>query len=347
MHATTMALLEAKGSMLRVAATDLYLSVSSTASAEVGRPGSFAADAKALLDRIKMMPEGPVAVSADDKGLAIKAKGSARRYTLRGMPGDDYPPLPSPDPNAPAFTLPAGLLASLIAHTGYAISTDETRAHLNSALLDLEGGIARMVATDGHRLAKVERAIEGAAAAEMLIPLKAITELRRLDDELFSSGGEKPTLTLTRSGASLFVTAGETTFGVKLTDAQFPPWRQVIPDGTATTVRLSRAAMADAIKAVALADSAKGAVRLTLGNGVMRITSESPDGGDGVDELPFEVVDGPGKALIGVNAKYILDVLGALSSEEVLLGVSGQLDPLTLAPVGSEGFVAVVMPMRI
>ncbi len=166
--------------MLRVAATDLYLSVSGQVSAEVTTSGTVAVPAKDLFDRIKAMPEGPIQlVSKDAAHTTIQAVGSPRRYTIHGMPGTDFPALPKPAPDAPTLELPVDVLATLIARTHFSISTDETRAHVNSALFEWTGDRVRMVTTDGHRLSKMEVTVPGASAtATMLIPLKAVMELR-------------------------------------------------------------------------------------------------------------------------------------------------------------------------
>ena len=339
---------------LRLAATDLYLSLAGKIPAQITKGGSVAVPAKDMLERVKMMPDGPIHVSTtDNASTVLKAQGSARRYTLRGMPGDDFPPLPAPAEGAPTLALEVSVLQELIAKTHFSISTDETRAHLNSAKFEWDGDIVRMVTTDGHRLSKMEVKVVGRqASSEMLIPLKAIQELRRLCDEALSESAKeakdapKPQLHITQSGSSAFFQGSGMTFGVKLVDAQFPPYSQVIPQSSDKKVRVPRAAFADALRAVSIAASERtGGVKLGLVKGTMRITSESPESGDGFDEIPVDY-DGPA-ITIGFNAKYFLDVLAALDEEEVILSLSGELDPAVVRPHSDRNFLAVVMPMRI
>ncbi|MBX3204563.1 MAG: DNA polymerase III subunit beta [Labilithrix sp.] len=346
---------------LRLAATDLYLALMGRIPAEIAKGGSVAVSAKDLFERVKMMPDGPVVIASQDNATTtIKASGTARRYTLRGMPGDDFPPLPQPAEGSPTLALDVDVLSELIAKTHFSISTDETRAHLNSALFEWDGDVVRMVTTDGHRLSKVDVKVSGRqASATMLIPLKAIQELRRLCEEMLADGGtvgpdgerKKPELLITQSGASAFFQGAGTTFSVKLVDAQFPPYSQVIPQGSERVVRAPRSALADALKAVSVAASERtGGVKLSLTKGSMRITSESPESGDGYDEIPVEFA-GPNMS-IGFNAKYFLDVLAAITDEEVAIGLSGELDPAVLRPAGAttsseRQFLSVVMPMRI
>jgi DNA polymerase-3 subunit beta len=333
---------------LRVAATDLYLSISGRVPAEVKRGGSVAVPAKDLLERIRMMPEGAIQiVAADGASTSLKASGSPRRYTLRGMPGDDFPPLPAPSSGSPSLSLSVAVLAELMQKTYFSISTDETRAHLNSALFEWDGDVVRMVTTDGHRLSMMEQKVAGKqATATMLIPLKAILELRRLCDEIAAESKEQPEISIAQSGSSAFFQAGTTTFSVKLVDAQFPPYAQVIPQATEKRVRVARAPLSDALRAVSIAASERtGGVKLALSGTAMHITSESPESGDGADEVPIEYSGPP--ITVGFNAKYFLDVLGALDEDEVELGLSGELDPAVVRPVSERKFLAVVMPMRI
>lgn len=136
------------------------------------------------------------------------------------------------------------------------------------------------------------------------------------------------------------------TFAVRLVDAQFPPYAQVIPQQSEKLVRVPRAPFADALRAMSVAASERtGGVKLNMTKGSMRITTESPDSGDGFDEVPIEY-NGP-SITIGFNARYFLDVLGALDEDEVELGLGGELDPAVVKPVGPRQFLAVVMPMRI
>jgi DNA polymerase-3 subunit beta len=337
-------------STLRVAATDLYLALIGKVPVDVSKGGSVAVPAKDLLERVRMMPEGPIQLASHDNATTtLKAAGSARRYTLRGMPGDDFPPLPTPAEGSPTLALDVAVLQELIAKTHFSISSDETRAHLNSALFEWDGDVVRMVTTDGHRLSKMEVKVTGRqASATMLIPLKAIQELRRLCDDLAAEGkdGNKGQLQITQSGSSAFFQGGGMSFAVRLVDAQFPPYAQVIPQNSEKIVRVPRGAFSDSLRAVSVAASERtGGVKLQLAAGTMRIVTESPESGEGFDELPIEY--GGAAMTIGFNAKYFLDVLAALDEDDVELGLGGELDPAVIRPAGPRKFLAVVMPMRI
>lgn len=342
-------LIEVQGpDAIRLAATDLYLSVSGTIPANVEQGGSIAVAAKALFERIKMMPEGNISISTDENATTtIRALGQPRRYTLHGIPGTEFPALPEPGKGAESVKLSVELVALLIASTHFSISTDETRLHLNSALFEWDGKKVRMVTTDGHRLSKLEATTTQQGSLNMLIPLKGVMELKRLCEEARGEGVTE--LELCRSGPTAFFRLGALQFGVKLVDAQFPPYDQVIPASSSNIVKAPRGAVADALRAVSLAASDRtGGVKLSMDRDVMRFQSESPESGDGFDEVPVEYTGDP--LTVGFNARYFLDVLSAVDGEDLLLGISGELDPAVIRPAtdrqGTE-YLAVIMPMRI
>jgi len=345
-------LLESDKDSLRLSATDLVLAVSGQVAAEVKKPGSIAVGAKDLFERVKMMPEGQVVLEADaNSSLVIRATTSARRYTIFGLPGEEFPVLPQAE-KGEWVDLEASVLSRLIASTYFSISSDETRLHLSSALFEMEDNRVRMVTTDGHRLSKMEiRAREVKGQASMLIPLKGILELRRLCDEAVADGSsdQAPHVRLMKFGPNVHCELSSFRFSVKLVDAQFPPYQQVIPAQSASAFRAPRGALADALKAVSIAASDRtGGVKLTLSSGKLRVESESPEAGEGFDEVAIDY-DGEGLTM-GLNARYFLDVLSAITDDEVIIGMSGELDPAVIRPGGEAGdrdYLAVVMPMRI
>jgi DNA polymerase-3 subunit beta len=338
---------------LRLAATDLILAVRGKVPARVEQGGSVAVGARDLLERVRNMPDGEIGIStAGNAATTLRAVGSPRRFTLQGIPGEEFPSLPEPAAEAKASTLGASTLSALISGTHFSISNDETRPHLSSALFEWDGEHVRMVTTDGHRLSKMDAAVPGKhGTSSMLIPLKGVNELRRLCDEVSSKrdGDSEPEIRLLQNGPNAFFELPGFQFSVKLVDAQFPPYQQVIPEQHTTRVKVPRAAMAEALNAVSVAASDRtGGVKLSLSKGKLRFESESPESGEGFDEL---AVDYDGTDLtVGFNARYFLDVLRAVSSEDIELCLGGELDPAVIRP-GSSGeklsYLAVIMPMRI
>lgn len=334
-------LLTAEGRRLHLAATDLYMAAMGACDADVDSPGTVALPAKDLLARCKAMPDGPIQITTDERFQAtVKAVGQARRYTLHGLPGDDFPIIPKAGPDAVAMTIPSSLFAMLMTRTHFAISTDETRAHVNSALLQIQEGQLRMVATDGHRLSLCEARADVKAAPEMLIPLRAVSDLRKFC-------GADGDITITRDGPVAFFTIAGFTYSVKLVDARFPPWEQVVPRLPGNLATVPRLAMLDAVRAVQIAAARTGGIHVTAAPGMLRVSGESPESGNAQDEVPCDYA-GP-EITIGLNAKYVLDVLGSVDDDEVEIGLAGSLDPAVVRParkIESLSYLGVIMPMR-
>jgi DNA polymerase-3 subunit beta len=336
---------------LRFAATDLYLGVSATAPVEVKKGGSIAISARNLFEIVKNLPEGDVHWTVGPNHAAEIRAGKVR-FRIPGMPGDDFPPLPSPG-SSDFFSLDADILGDLITKTQYSMSTDDTRPHLAGALFEGEGKIVRMVTTDGHRLSKIDHKLDESApmlSFSMLVPNQGIAELKRLIDdakaEAKANKEERAQIAVATAGGSAFFKREGITLSVKLADEQFPPYGRVIPQQQEKRVIMRRSALVDALKRMSLVSSdTSGGVRFMVSAGSLRIVSENPDIGEGSEELD---VDYAGEAItIGFNAKYILEVLGSLTDDEVALELAGELDPGVIRPVGDTLFVGVVMPMRI
>lgn len=339
-------------SSLRFAATDLYLAVAATAPAEVKKGGSIAVSARTLFEIVKNLPDGEVHWTVGPNHSAEIRSGKVR-FRIPGMPGDDFPALPSPG-SSDFFSVEADVLGDLITKTQYSMSTDDTRPHLAGALFEGEGKVVRMVTTDGHRLSKIDHKLDESSpmlAFSMLVPNKGIVELKRLIDDAKADAKAnkdegRPQIAVATSGGSAFFKREGIVLSVKLADEQFPPYSRVIPQQQEKRVVMARAALVEALKRMSLVSSdTSGGVRFMVSPGSLRIVSENPDIGEGSEELD---VDYAGEAItIGFNAKYILEVLGSLTDDEVALELSGELDPGVLRPASDTQFVGVVMPMRI
>ena len=332
---------------LRLAATDLYLSMSCAAEAEIRRPGTVSLCARTLFDIVKNLPDSDVSLDVGDNCAAELRCGKVR-FKVPGMPGQNFPALPQPGDSA-FFELDAERLFRLTALTYYSMSTDETRPHLAGALLEGVEGTVRMVTTDGHRLSKAEYQHtedpeEAHLSFVMLVPNKGVTELRRLLDEV--RGEDGALIEVNQTKGSAFFRHGETLMSVKLAEDAFPPYSKVIPDKHSRRVVVGRHMLIDAIKRISLvANDKSGAVRFTLQPGTLRLTGENPELGEGAEEIDVDFAGT--KVEIGFAGRYALDPLHAITEDEVALELGGPLDPGVIRPVGPTDFIGVIMPMRI
>jgi len=324
------------------AATDLRVSVVSEVKALVVQEGGVSIEAKHLYEIVRNMPPGVISFKRSENNW-VEIRGGNAHYQLVAMSDRDFPKLPEHE-DLTFFEVDAAALGDMIAKTQFSISNDETRRHLSGIFLEWEEKLARMVSTDGHRLSLVESRLGEGPALEkgVIVPRKGLLEMRRLLDTL-----DGP-CDLALDGDNLVVRATDVLLTIKLVDAKFPPYKQVVPESSAKRVILSRSRFLGALKRVAIVSSTRNrGIHLELSPGKLRIRSDNPDLGEAHEDL--EVAYDGEKLSIGFDSHYFVDILGEISEEEVALELSGELDPGVIKPVGNEdqSYVGVIMPMRI
>ena len=240
----------------------------------------------------------------------------------------------------------APVLGLMIERTMYAASVDETRYNLNGVYLEVldEPGRIRMVATDGHRLATVDRTLSDESLGlkdGVIIPRKGLGELKKLVDE-----DDADEIDLAFEGNSGLARKGAVTLVMRLIEGEFPNYSQVLPKKIEKTVVLPSEDLSRALRRVALLSSERSkAVKLEFSDGRLTISSNNPDLGDAREELD---IDYAGDELtIGFNVKYLLDALSTLKAKELRFGLQSDLAPAQFVPTDDDDTLAVVMPMRV
>ncbi|MCB9534750.1 MAG: DNA polymerase III subunit beta [Myxococcales bacterium] len=338
-------LLEASGAdQLRVAATDLDVTFDGQLAARTTEPGRITVDGKRLFEVVRSLPGEEVDVEVgDEERVTLRCKNT--EFVLLGMSADSYPKLPSLD-GLELVDADGSVLRELLERTMFSVSTDESRPNLNGVYFRCLGDDRiRMVSTDGHRLSQGERAAgRGAPIPErdgVIIPRKGVTELKRLLDEV---GAE---IAFGFLENNLVVSAGDLSLFVRLIDANFPDYRQVIPKSSERHVVLQRVPFLNSLKRIEiLASERTHGVRIELAPGTMTLISNNPDLGSAREEVAIEGYDG-GDLVIAFNAKYMREILGILSAEKVELALNEALSPGLIREHENQDYLFVVMPMRI
>lgn len=325
-----------------VTAFDLDIGIVSEHPAEVSKPGAVTVSAKTLFDIINLIPDANVTIKKLANNYAELTSGAAH-YKIVGMAPEEFPKLPKEDASN-LVKLTGAAILEMIKKTSYAISNDETRYILNGVFFEPRGeGKVRMVATDGHRLALVERELAGdfKLKSGVIIPRKGLFELKRLLDE---APDAEVQLGFAENSA-LFKKPG-LTMVMRLIDGQFPEYQRVIPKEGEKQVMVKRSQYYDALKRIALLSADKSsAVKLSLSENLLRITANNPELGEAKDDI--EVAYRGPSLTIGFNARYILDVLSALETDEVTLELGDEHSPGVVHAPGDKSYTAVVMPMRV
>jgi DNA polymerase-3 subunit beta len=324
---------------LLVAATDLNVSLSAELSSENSGEGGITVGAKALHDIITNLPGEDIVVKRADNNWAEISAGKVN-YRLVGMPDRDFPKIP--DHREAEFTkVDASTLRTMIDRTIFSVSNDETRFHLNGVLFESDGDTSRMVSTDGHRLSKVDRVLEGAPklSSGVIIPKKGLLEIKRTLD------GVSGECELAIKTPYLYVKGNGVALAVKLIESQFPPYEAVIPKSNEREIEVDRALFLDALKRAQLMSSETRGVKVTLSKDSLLIASDNPDIGEVKEEIAakFEGDD----LSVGFNPKYVVDILSQISAENIKVELGGELDPVVIRPADELDYLGVVMPMRI
>lgn len=335
-------------SKLMVAATDLNVSISAELKSKNSADGGLTVGAKALFDIVFNMPEDDVTVRRTENNWA-EISGGKVNYRLVGMPDRDFPKIPD-HREADFREVDAAVVREMIDRTLFSVCNDETRFHLNGVLFESDGTTARMVSTDGHRLSKVERKLEGAPSltAGIIIPKKGVTELKKvLENDGKASLAVKTPYVFVRSEAARTDKSPPDSMilAVKLIESQFPPYEQVIPKEHTREVIIDRQRLLAALKRAQLMSSETRGVKFSVSDDSLIITSDNPDVGEAREELEAQY---RGDAVsIGFNPKYVIDLLSQMATDQVTLELNGELDPGLVRPFSDDNYLGVVMPMRI
>ncbi len=338
-------LIRATGSDVSFVATDMEIEINETVAGQVGKSGAVTAPAHTLYEIVRKLPEGAqVELSAANANQLTLSSGRSH-FKLGCLPVDDFPKMPEGDLKQ-KFSLSASDLRALIDRTRFAISTEETRYYLNGIYLHTTKlknvEVLRAVATDGHRLARVEMAAPSGAKGipGIILPRKTVGEVRKLIDE---SGGN---IEIALSEAKVRFTFDGVVITSKLIDGTFPDYERVIPSGNDKTMEVNTAEFAAAADRVATISSEKSrAVKMSVTPGHLVLSATSPEAGSATEELEVKY---DGALLdVGFNARYLLDIMQQIEGEGARFNLADATAPAIIQDTADASALYVLMPMRV
>lgn len=339
-------LLGAQGSQLSLTATDLDIAIIEEAVADVQEPGGTTVPAHTLYDIVRKLPDGSqvgLAFNAGDGRLTLTAGRS--EFALACLPREDFPAMADGDlPNR--FQISAGELKRLIEKTRFAISTEETRYYLNGIYIhakDVDGAnVMRAVATDGHRLARVEIPMpEGASGmAGIIVPRKAVLEVEKLLE------GADGTIDIALSETRIRFTFESIVITSKLIDGTFPDYERVIPDGNDKKLEVDGKSFAMAVDRVSTISSEKSrAIKLALDKDRLVLSANSPENGSATEEMSVSFSGGDME--IGFNSRYLLDIASQIEGKQAEFLLADAASPTIIRDASDASALYVLMPMRV
>lgn len=347
-------LLSAEDGILKLAGSNMDVSVLSTTSSKVKERGSITVNGKMLVDIVRELPEGDVTISVSD-GDRVEIVTQKSKFKIIGVNAQEYPSLPGLSIE-PKGSIAAKQLLEMINKTIYATSADETRFNLSGVCFESvspEGTKIlrnkkssaqnlRLVATDGHRLSLITRPIENFNfQGRVIAPKRGLNELKKVLEE----AGDKD-VKIEISEGFLIVESAGSKLAMRLIDGEFPDYAKALPDKEGTKIVLSAEDLSHALKRVAILVSDKQkCVKFELKKNLLRISSSSPELGEAIEDL--EVSYTGSEITVGFNARYVLDITGAVGESRLELEFHGDTGPGKLSAEGDESSINIVMPMRI
>jgi len=334
---------------LQLIATDLDVGIKASRPCEVITPGSVTIPARALADMVRVLP-GPDVVLKRLPNQHVEVKSGRTKARLMALSADEFPSLPAYE-SATFVKVDQTLLTDMVEKTLYAASQDETRYNLNGVFFEpptTADGPLTMVATDGHRLVRVERTFEGASnfrlKGPVILPRKGLSELKRVLDGAGDIEGGQIELGFHDNHA--VVRKGQTVLGMRLVEGQFPDYKQVIPKLADKIVRVTRSDLVESLKRVSvLAQDKMQPVKLAISKDQLVVGCTNPETGEITDDVGVEYA---GQSLeVAFNARYLVEALISLDDKNVLLKVTDNLSPGLLVGVDEPRHLCVVMPMRL
>jgi DNA polymerase-3 subunit beta len=338
-------LFEAAGDKLQLTATDLDLSLRTACNAKVKKEGACTIPARKLYDYVKLLPDADITIKLlENHWVSIRCGRSNTKMV--GMARSNFPALPV-FPTAGVVKIPSAVLRSMIAKTGFAIAHEESRYTLNGALMVLKSESITMVATDGHRLAHIERAGEkfDGVSGEMktLVPKKAMDELKSLLDAT-----DAETIDFAKDESTLYFRVGQRLLTSRQLTGQFPNYEAVLPKEITKSISVQGGELGAAISRVAqFADERSHAVRMRLEKDELKLSASSTDSGESEDTIEIAYAGEP--VTIGFNAQYLIDFIKATGSAEVKLELKDAQSAGQFRPADGDDYKYryIVMPMRI
>ncbi len=338
-------LLEAKDNELVISATNFEVGIIVRKNLPVMEKGTIVVDGQKFTEIVSQMPEGEINLERKDDGWITLRHGKNIQFNLAVLSDEKVPPI-KVDEKVRYGEIEAGMLADLFKKTVYAVSDDRTRDVLRGVLIEGEKNKVRMVATDGHRLALVEKDDVLIAGAELkkgtIVPKRGAKEIRRLAQELKNDAVVKVGF----SDKNVTITEGGETLIVRLIEGEFPDYAIAIPKDNANRIMVKIKLFMDTLKRVTLlADEETRVVKFLCRDGVMIISSKKLGVGEAMEELEVEC---EGDAVeFGLNSRYILDVLNTLEGEDVVIEVKDGQTPILFKEKGQEKTLSIIMPMMI
>ncbi len=320
-------------------ATDLEVSIKTSCKAKVEESGQSVLPGKLLTDVVRSLPEAAITIDTSKPGTALVTCGQSS-FSMKTLSPDDYPKFPVVAADQ-TITLPTNVFSHVVHQVAKSVSRDETRPVLTGILVVVEAGMLRMVATDSYRLCVREVPVEGVVGEiELVVPGKAMEDVAKLT-------GSNETVSLGVAENQVIFSFGDTTFISRRIEGSFPNYRQLLPKEHTTRATVDRVEFLEAVKRVSLMaqHSTPLRIRISVAEHNMTLSATTQDVGDATEDI--QITPEGEDVEIAFNHAYLMDGVAVSEGDSVALEVTSPLKPGVLKPVEGDGFVYLLMPVRL
>ncbi len=335
-------LIEAKKSEIILTATDLEVGLKSKYKSEVEIEGKVTVSAKKLFEIIKELPDKEIKFNSKNN-FWVEIKCGKSIFNLVGLSPEEFPKFP--DINFSDSSLNKDILSEMIESTIFSVSNDETKFNLTGIYIRSENDKnISFVSTDGHRLSLIRRQIndilEDKFNEGFILPKKGIIELKKLLENI----DERINIGISENNFS--INNEDTTLIMRMVDGDFPDYKRVIPEKGNNSAIINKDLFLHALKRISVLSSEKSkGIKINLNKDLLTLTSSNPDLGDAKEEI--DIIYNGDNISIGFNAKYIIDILQVIKSENINFNLKDNISPGRISPEEDEDYISVIMPMRL
>ncbi len=341
-------LIKTRSDGIDIFATDLDIGIKGSYEAKIVSEGSVTVSGRKLHEIVRELPDEEIYLKSDSENSWINLSCKKSTFKIACLSPEEYPAFPAYKEEKD-LVIEIDLLKEMLKKTNFAISMDETRYTLNGILLESEGEDISMVGTDGHRLAFIKKTsgFEKKEKVEIIIPKKAQAELLKiLDSGDSDQKDEKKTISISVEKNHAAFKMGKIILVTRLIDGRFPNYRQVIPNDNNNNVVIDCKLFLHALRRVAiLADEKSRMVKFGVQKNLMILVSDNSELGEAKEEIDVEYQGTP--ITIGLNAKYVMDILNVINSEKINFKLKDSESSCLITPAENENYRCIVMPMRI
>jgi len=338
--------IECKGESIELTATDMDLAIIEKIPATCSKNGAITVPAHMLYDIVRKLPEGAqIECSTNDEGAKMTIRSGQSRFSLGCLPIEDFPVMADGDLTH-NFSLKSAECMALVQKPSFAISNEETRYYLNGIYLHATGSgankVLRAVATDGHRLARIEVALPAGANGMpgVIVPRKAIHEVKKLVE---SGEGD---VQISLSDSKIRFVFGNSVLVSKLIDGNFPDYERVIPSGNDKILEVDCKIFAQAVDRVSVISSEKSrAIKLQIESGKLTLSANSAEHGTASEEIDVTYSAVPME--IGFNSRYMLEMMSQIEGDTAQFLLNDSASPAIVRDTADVGSLYVIMPMRV